>query len=39
MGLRSTQLLIEMGTMNLPGGKGRPGRDAENLAAVYDPIL
>jgi hypothetical protein len=29
----STQPLTEMRTMNLPGGKGRPARKADNLTA------
>jgi hypothetical protein len=28
-----------MSTRNLPGGKGRPGREADNLTAVCEPIL
>jgi hypothetical protein len=31
MALGSTQPLIEMSTRNLPGGKGRPARKADNL--------
>jgi hypothetical protein len=34
MALGSTQDLTEMSTRNLPGGKGRPARKAENLCAV-----
>jgi hypothetical protein len=34
MDLRSTQPLTEMSTRNLPGGKGRPARKADNLNAV-----
>jgi hypothetical protein len=30
-------LLTEMSTRNLPGGKKRPGRRADNLAAIYEP--
>jgi hypothetical protein len=37
MALRSTQ--TEMSTRNLPGGKGRPARMAENLTAIYEPIV
>jgi hypothetical protein len=33
MALGSTQPLIEMSTRNLPGGKGRPARGADNLTA------
>jgi hypothetical protein len=32
MALGSAQLLTEMCTMDLPSGKGRPAREAENLA-------
>jgi hypothetical protein len=32
MALGSTQLLTEMSTRNLPGGKKLPGRRADNLA-------
>jgi hypothetical protein len=34
MALGSTQPLTEMSTRNVPGGKGRPVRRAENLTAV-----
>jgi hypothetical protein len=34
--LESTQLLTEMGTRNLPGGKGRPARKADNLTAIFE---
>jgi hypothetical protein len=34
MVLGSTQPLTEMSTRNLPGGKGRPARGADNLIAV-----
>jgi hypothetical protein len=34
MALGSTQPLTEMSTRNLPGGKGRPARGADNLTAV-----
>jgi hypothetical protein len=37
--LGSTQLLTEMSTRNLPGGKGRSARKADNLTAVYEPIV
>jgi hypothetical protein len=36
--LRSTQPLIKMSTRNLPGGKKRPARRADNLAAIYEPM-
>jgi hypothetical protein len=34
MALRSTHPLTEMSTRNLPGGKGRPARKADNLTAI-----
>jgi hypothetical protein len=37
--LRSTQPLTEMSTTNLLGGKGRPARGADNLAAICEPIV
>jgi hypothetical protein len=37
MTLGSTQPLAEMSTANLPGGKGRAGRKAENLTAICEP--
>jgi hypothetical protein len=37
MALGSTQPLTEMSTRNLPGGKKRPARKADNLAAMYEP--
>jgi hypothetical protein len=39
MALRSTQPITEMSTKNLPGGKGRPARKADNLTAIYEPII
>jgi hypothetical protein len=36
MALGSTQPLTEMSTRNLPGGKGRPTRSADKLAAIYE---
>jgi hypothetical protein len=30
----TTQPLTEMSTRNLPGGKGRPSRKADNLTAI-----
>jgi hypothetical protein len=38
MGLGSTQPLTEMSTRNLPGGKGRLARKADNLTAICEPI-
>jgi hypothetical protein len=32
-----TQPVIEMSTRNLPGGKGRPSRKADNLTAICEP--
>jgi hypothetical protein len=37
MALGSTQPLTEMSTKNLPGGKGRPARKADNLTAICEP--
>jgi hypothetical protein len=37
MALGSTQSLREMSTRNLPGGKKRPARKADNHAAMYEP--
>jgi hypothetical protein len=37
MALGSTQPLTEMSTRNLPGGKKRPVRRANNLAAICEP--
>jgi hypothetical protein len=39
MALESTQPLTEMSTWNLPGGKGRPARKADNLTANWEPIV
>jgi hypothetical protein len=39
MALGSTQPLTEMSTKNLPGGKGRPVREADNLTAICEPIV
>jgi hypothetical protein len=39
MALESTQPLTEMSTINLPGKKGRPARKADNLTAIYEPIV
>jgi hypothetical protein len=36
MALGSTQLLTETSTRNLPGGKGRPTRKADNLTAISE---
>jgi hypothetical protein len=37
MALGLTQPLTEMSTRKLPGGKKRPARKADNLAAIYEP--
>jgi hypothetical protein len=37
--LGSTQLLTAMSTRNLPGGKGRPVSKADNLIAIFEPIV
>jgi hypothetical protein len=39
MTLGSTQPLTGMTTRNLPGGKGRPARKADNLTAICEPIV
>jgi hypothetical protein len=41
MALSSTQPLTEISTRNLPGGggKGRPARKADNLAAICEPAV
>jgi hypothetical protein len=39
MALGSTQLLTEMSTRNLPGGKGRPARKGDNLTAICEAIV
>jgi hypothetical protein len=37
MDLGSIQPLTEMSTRNLPGGKNRQARRADNLAAICEP--
>jgi hypothetical protein len=39
MALVSTQSLTEMSTRNFPGGKGLPAHRADNLTAIYEPII
>jgi hypothetical protein len=39
MALGSTQPLTEMSTRNIPGGKGRPARGADNFTVVCEPIV
>jgi hypothetical protein len=34
-----TQPLTEMSTRDVTEGKGRPARNADNLTAVYEPIV
>jgi hypothetical protein len=39
MALRSTQVLTEVNTRNLSGGRERPARKADNLTTVSEPIV
>jgi hypothetical protein len=39
MALGSTQPLTDVSTKNLPGGKGRAARKANNLTAICEPIV
>jgi hypothetical protein len=39
MALGSTQPLTEISTSNLPGGKGRPVRKADNLTTICESIV
>jgi hypothetical protein len=39
MALGSTQSLKEMSTRNLPWGKGRQKRRADNLTAICEPTV
>jgi hypothetical protein len=39
MALGSTQPVTEISTRNLPGGKGRPVRKADNLTAICEPTV
>jgi hypothetical protein len=39
MALESTQSLREMSARNLPVGKEWLGRKADNLTAIYEPIV
>jgi hypothetical protein len=36
MALGSIQPLTEMSTRNIPGGKGRPTRKADNTTTIYE---
>jgi hypothetical protein len=37
--LGSTQTPTEISIRNLPGGKERPARKADNLTAIYEPTV
>jgi hypothetical protein len=39
MALRSTQLLTEISTGNIPASKGRPANKTDNPTAVYEPTV
>jgi hypothetical protein len=39
MAIRSTEPLTEISTRNLPRGKGRPARKADNLTVICEPIV
>jgi hypothetical protein len=39
MALELTQPLTEMSTSDLPGGKGRPARKADNFTAICESIV
>jgi hypothetical protein len=39
MALGSTQPVTEMSTRNVPGGKERSARKADNLTAICEPIV
>jgi hypothetical protein len=39
MGLGSTQSLKEMSTRNIPRGKGKSTRKADNFTAICEPIV
>jgi hypothetical protein len=39
MALGSTQSLTEMSTRKLPGGKGQPAREADNLTVICETII
>jgi hypothetical protein len=39
MAMGSTGPLTEMSTRNIPGGKGRPARKADNLRAICEPTV
>jgi hypothetical protein len=39
MTLGLTQLPTEIGTMYLPGSKGRPDHKSDNLTAIHEPFV
>jgi hypothetical protein len=39
MALGSTQPLTETSTRNLPGGKGQPAYEADNLTGICESIV
>jgi hypothetical protein len=39
MALESTQPVTEMSIRNVPGGKERPARKADNLTVICEPIV
>jgi hypothetical protein len=39
MALWSIHPLTEMSARNFPGGKGRSAHKADNLTAIYEPIV
>jgi hypothetical protein len=39
MAVGSTKPLTEMSTRNLPRGKGRPAREADNLTAICESTV
>jgi hypothetical protein len=39
MALESTQPLTKMSTRNVPEGKGRRARNADNLSTIGEPII
>jgi hypothetical protein len=39
LGFTDNEPLTEMSTKNFPGDKGRPARKADNLTAIWEPIV
>jgi hypothetical protein len=37
--ISSEQNCVHIFYLHLPGGKGRPARKADNLTAIYEPIV